>query len=64
VTSCSSALVAAANAQEPPRRLPSRSFPSGPTVRIDVVVTDKGGRPKQGLTKADFQVLEEAYPSP
>ncbi len=31
-------------------------------VRIDVVVTDKGGRPKAGLAREDFAVLEDGKP--
>jgi VWFA-related protein len=31
-------------------------------VRIDVVVTDKGGRPRPGLTQDDFVVLEDGQP--
>jgi VWFA-related protein len=31
-------------------------------VRIDVVVTDKGGHPKTGLAREDFAVLEDGVP--
>jgi hypothetical protein len=30
----------------------------------DVVVTDKGGRPRTGLTEKDFVVLEDGQPPP
>jgi len=33
-------------------------------VRIDVVVTGKGGNPRQGLTREDFVVLEDGQPQP
>ncbi len=50
-------------AQVPPRQPPQLLVPvSTEVVRIDVVVTDKGGRPKQGLTQDDFVVLEDGQP--
>ena len=49
--------------QVPPRQTPDLLLPvSTEVVRIDVVVTDKGGRPKQGLTQEDFVVLEDGRP--
>ncbi len=54
---------AAAAAQAPQR--PRLELPvSTEAVRIDVVVTDKGGRPRQGLTREDFVVLEDGHPQP
>ena len=51
------------SAQVPPRQTPDLLAPvSTEVVRIDVVVTDKGGRPKQGLTQEDFVVLEDGRP--
>ena len=39
-------------AQVPPRQTPDLLVPvSTEVVRIDVVVTDKGGKPKQGLSQ-------------
>ena len=50
-------------AQAPARQTPDLLVPvSTEVVRIDVVVTDKGGRPKQGLTQEDFVVLEDGRP--
>lgn len=50
-------------AQVPPRQTPDLLAPvSTEVVRIDVVVTDKGGRPKQGLAKENFVVLEDGQP--
>jgi VWFA-related protein len=58
------AAAVSAAAQEPP------APPSPPptfggdveVVRVDVVVTDKSGRPVPGLTKADFTLLDEGKP--
>jgi len=51
------------SAQDPARRVPDLLLPvSTELVRIDVVVTDKGGRPRQGLTQEDFVVLEDGLP--
>ena len=58
-------LVAArpASAQAPPPKAPQLVLPvATEVVRIDVVVTDKGGRPRAGLTGADFAVLEDGQP--
>lgn len=47
----------------PPRQTPDLLVPvSTEVVRIDVVVTDKAGRPKQGLTQESFVVLEDGQP--
>ncbi|HEY6552867.1 MAG TPA: hypothetical protein VI669_05905, partial [Vicinamibacteria bacterium] len=54
-----------ARAQEPPPSIPEQVLPvTTELVRLDVVVTDKGGRPKEGLTRADFVVLEDGVPQP
>lgn len=51
------------SAQDPARRVPDMLLPvSTELVRIDVVVTDKGGRPREGLTQDDFVVLEDGQP--
>lgn len=53
----------AAQGPPPPRQTPDLLVPvSTEVVRIDVVVTDKGGRPKQGLTQESFVVLEDGQP--
>jgi len=50
-------------AQVPPRQTPDLLVPvSTEVVRIDVVVTDKSGRPKQGLVQESFVVLEDGQP--
>ena len=47
----------------PPRQTPDLLVPvSTEVVRIDVVVTDKGGKPKQGLSQESFEVLEDGQP--
>jgi VWFA-related protein len=59
------ALVAARSgaAQSPPRQTPDLLLPvTTEVVRIDVVVTEKGGRPRPGLTQDDFVVLEDGQP--
>jgi VWFA-related protein len=59
------ALVAArsAAAQTPPRQAPDLLLPvTTEVVRIDVVVTEKGGRPRPGLSQDDFVVLEDGQP--
>ncbi|MEO8185352.1 MAG: VWA domain-containing protein, partial [Deltaproteobacteria bacterium] len=49
--------------QAPPRQTPDLLLPiSTEVVRIDVVVTDKGGRPRPGLTRESFVVLEDGQP--
>ncbi len=54
-----------AGAQETPPRIPDLVIPvSTELVRIDVVVTDKGGKPRAGLTERDFVVLEDGQPQP
>src|SRR5262245_12982767 len=51
-------------AQEQPRR-PELQIPvTTEVVRIDVIVTDKGGRAKPGLSRTDFVVLEDGQPQP
>ena len=50
-----------AQAQEPQK--PELSIPvSAEVVRIDVIVTDKGGKARPGLKREDFQVLEDGQP--
>ena len=47
----------------PPPQTPDLLVPvSTEVVRIDVVVTDKGGRPKLGLTRESFVVIEDGQP--
>ena len=54
--------VLSAEAQQPPEG-PSSTFPSGvELVRVDVVVTDKDGRPVPDLTQADFTLSENGAP--
>jgi VWFA-related protein len=50
-----------AQAPEPPRRelLPVQQVE---VVRVEVVVTEKRGRPRTGLARGDFQVLEDGKP--
>jgi VWFA-related protein len=63
---CASAtfLVAgAARSQAPPRQTPDLLVPvTTEVVRIDVVVTEKNGKPRPGLTQEDFVVLEDGKP--
>ncbi|MFI5170376.1 MAG: hypothetical protein ACHQM7_08455, partial [Vicinamibacterales bacterium] len=48
-------------AQEPQK--PELLVPvSAEVVRIDVIVTDKGGKARPGLKREDFQVLEDGRP--
>jgi VWFA-related protein len=64
--------VLSAEAQQPPAEGPTarggsggpaQTFPSGvELVRVDVVVTDKDGRPIPGLTQADFTLSENGAP--
>jgi VWFA-related protein len=50
-------------AQTPPRQTPDLLVPvSTEVVRIDVIVTEKNGKPRSGLTKDDFAVLEDGQP--
>ncbi len=50
-------------AQAPTRQTPDLLLPvTTEVVRIDVVVTEKAGRPRQGLTKDAFVVLEDGKP--
>ncbi len=51
-------------AQAPPSQVPDLVLPAVTTevVRIDVVVTEKGGHPRQGLRQEDFVVLEDGQP--
>ena len=51
-------------AQAPPSQAPDLVLPPVTTevVRIDVVVTEKGGHPRQGLRQEDFVVLEDGQP--
>jgi len=55
------AFVPSLRAQAPPKAdlLPPVSVE---VVRLDVVVTDKGGHPKAGLAREDFAVLEDGQP--
>jgi VWFA-related protein len=56
-------VAAAGSALASPRQAPELLLPvTTEVVRIDVVVTDKGGRPRQGLTAQDFVVLEDGQP--
>jgi len=53
-----------AGAQTKPE-VASPTFPSAvERVRVDVVVTDKGGRPVSGLTQGDFALSEGGVPHP
>ena len=53
-------------AQQPPASPPEAAPPTFgrevEVVRVDVVVTDKSGRPARGLTRDDFTVLDEGKP--
>jgi VWFA-related protein len=54
-----------ASAQQPKPEGAGPTFPSAvELVRVDVVVTDKGGRPVSGLTQADFALAEGGVPQP
>jgi len=55
--------VLSAEAQQPPAEGPASTFPSAvELVRVDLVVTDKDGRPVPGLTQADFALSENGAP--
>jgi VWFA-related protein len=58
------AVVSAGVAQErPPSRVPDLLVPvSTELVRIDVMVTDRSGKPRAGLSERDFVVLEDGQP--
>jgi VWFA-related protein len=47
-----------------PKRPPLQVPVTTEVVRVDVVVTDKGGRARLGLTREDFVVLEDGQPQP
>jgi VWFA-related protein len=52
-------------AQEPKPEASGPTFPSAvELVRVDLVVTDKTGRPVSGLTQADFALSENGVPQP
>ncbi len=56
-------LAVPARAQQAPPAAAEPSFPSAvDLVRVDVVVTDKAGRPVPGLTQADFVLSEGGVP--
>jgi len=56
-------VVLSAEAQQPPAEGPASIFPSAvELVRVDVVVTDKDGRPVPDLTQADFALSESGVP--
>ena len=59
-----SAVTATASGQNPPSQDPQRpTFVSRiDTVRVDVIVTDKQGRPVVDLTAADFEIEENKKP--
>ena len=58
-------VLARAGAQEKPPPVPDLLIPvSTELVRIDVMVTGKGGKPRTGLTERDFVVLEDGQPQP
>jgi VWFA-related protein len=62
---CSLIAAASGDAQEPPAQpqQPGLTVPVGTeVVRLDVIVTDKGGRARPGLKREDFQVLEDGQP--
>ena len=55
--------VRSGSAQAPEPQKPELSIPvSTEVVRIDVIVTDKGGKARPGLKREDFQVLEDGQP--
>jgi VWFA-related protein len=58
------ASVASVRAQAPPGPTQASVLPpvSVELVRVDVVVTDKGGHPKAGLAREDFAVFEDGEP--
>jgi VWFA-related protein len=66
VSVCALALAGLLSAQEsePPSAAPRVILPpvSTEVVYVDVVVTDKSGRPATDLTKSDFQVFEDGRP--
>ena len=51
-------------AQDPPRdQKPEVVIPVGTeVVRVDVIVTDKGGKARPGLRREDFQIVEDGQP--
>ena len=54
-----------AGGQEPPAPKPELLIPvSAEVVRIDVVVTDKGGKARSGLKREDFVVFEDGQAQP
>jgi VWFA-related protein len=49
--------------QEPAQAAPELILPTGvEVVRLDVVVTEKRGRPRAGLRREDFAVFEDGHP--
>jgi VWFA-related protein len=59
------ALALPARAQQPKPEAAGPTFPSAvELVRVDLVVTDKAGRPVSGLTQADFNLSEGGVPQP
>ena len=61
VKTCLSAVLVLLAAQQAPP--PKPSFKSGVTVvEVDVVVTDKSGRPVRGLRTEDFEIAEDGRP--
>ena len=50
-------------AQDPPAQTPEVVIPVGTElVRVDVIVTDKGGKARPGLRREDFQIVEDGQP--
>ena len=61
IKTCLSAVLVLLAAQQAPA--PKPSFKSGVTVvEVDVVVTDKSGRPVRGLRTEDFEIAEDGRP--